>query len=200
MEEISLKKKRTHFFTPVYFDIRSPRKMLSIMMLLGVAAGTLIGTYSSGAAIGGGAGSYFKAFSEELDLIYCLKESAQFFLYAAIISSSFLGFFVIPALAAFRGYLLGFSVAVLFSSFSYTGLYGAAFIFGIPAVLTLPPFLVISADAYYLSEQLFAQRFGRNRSWEQVSFGRHLFFSLPFVAAAFFYDLYFLPDILLRFI
>lgn len=199
MEEISLQKKRSHFFTPVYFDMRSPGKILSIMMLLGVVAGTLIGTYSSGAAIGGDAGNYFKTFSDEIDLVYSLKESAQFFLMAALISTSFLGFFVIPALAAFRGYLLGFSVSALFSSFSFAGLLGAAFIFGIPAVLTLPSFLIISADSYYLSEQLFAQRFGKTRPWEKANFGRHFFLSLPFLAAAFFYDLYLLPNILLRF-
>lgn len=199
MEEISLPKKHSHFFTPVYFDMRSPGKMLSIMMLLGVAVGTLIGTYSSGAAIGGAAESYFKTFSDEINLFSSLKESAQFFLMAAVISTSFLGFFVIPALVAFRGYLLGFSVSALFSSFSFTGLLGSAFIFGIPAVLTLPPFLIISADAYYLSEQLFAQRFSKTRPWERASFGRHLFLSLPFLAATFFYDLYLLPNILLRF-
>lgn len=80
---------------------------------------------------------------------------SRFHLVAFLLGSSFLGLALLPALSFIRGYALSCSAATIISGSPTNGIIMAAVAVGIPALISLPCFFVISIDGYMSSARIF---------------------------------------------
>ena len=79
---------------------------------------------------------------------------------ALVFSTSYLGVFLIPALALVRAYTFSCSVASLAAAFGRRGLACAAASLGLPALLSVPAFLLCACAGVGASRRLCSLRFG----------------------------------------
>ena len=141
---------------------RAGRLML-FLFTLGVLAGSVTGTFFTAdgfASAYAEAGQY--AFSEVLpaSLPSAFWSSARLFLVLALAATSWLGVLFVPAAVLLRGYLLSCSVAVLYTSYGWSGLLCAFFVSGLAALFLVPAFLAASCDAFFEARFLLERRFG----------------------------------------
>lgn len=80
---------------------------------------------------------------------------SRFHLVAFLLGSSFLGLALLPVLSCIRGYALSCTAASIISSYPEKGVIMAAVILGIPALLSIPCFFVVSIDGYMSSVRIF---------------------------------------------
>lgn len=175
---------------------QTPGQGVLLLFLLGVVLGSAAGCFFVQPAEGGGldaavsglvSGSFWES-----------SYKALFYIGLALVfSTSYLGVFLIPALALVRAYTFACSVASLGAAFGRRGLACAAAALGIPALLSVPAFLLCACAGMDGAKRLCSLRFGTAfpgvhsgfRPWQTV-----------FIAAAaggvLLYDYFLLPMIL----
>ena len=124
-----------------------PLPLIGVPLLIGILLGSvlgLFGTISSELSVDMTVAGFFPA----------LMRAGCFLIAALLLATSFLGFALIPALSALRGFLLGCGVAAAFQTQGLRGLLLAFFSFGIPALFGLPAFLLASSDSAECSRRL----------------------------------------------
>lgn len=113
-------------------------------------------------------------------------------------ATSYLGIVLVPVLILLRAYLLGASVAARFAADAYFGLWQALLIFGIPALLTLPPLMLLANDCVARARELLRLRFGARFFPSAHSRGRlHLLLAICSVVLDIAYRCAFLPRLVI---
>lgn len=176
---------------------RAARRML-MMLILGVLAGSVVGTYfitaDGFASAYAEVGQYAASDVLPASLPSALWNSARFFLVLALAATSWLGVLLVPAAVLLRGYLLSCSVAVLYASYGWAGLRCALLVSGLPALFLAPAFLAAACDAYFASRWLLERRFGLAPALPgRYKSGKRLIVITLLVAAEALYSFYLLP-------
>lgn len=180
----------THSLTSAYIFI----------IILGIIAGGGVGVFSSVSGdIGGDVFLYAREHLLPSGFGECLFLSGRFFLLAALFSTSYLGVVLLPSLVLVRGYVLSYAASVLFSAFSFKGLVCGLLIHGVPAVISVPCFLVVCCSCFESSRCLFMQRFHALPPIKNVAHAWPLLFALFAIVFDSIYTSCFLPDLLARF-
>lgn len=172
---------------------------LLLLFLMGALVGSVVGSFSIGSAFPLSMeddparellpGSFWDA----------LLSSAQFFLLLLLSATSFLGVVLIPGLVFFRAYLLSCSVSALFAGASFRGLWLALLLRGVPALVTIPCFLMAAARAFQGALRLARLRFGWDSGPEPSASLQWILLPLLAVCADALYSFYLLPLLLQRF-
>ncbi|MGN1002643.1 MAG: hypothetical protein ACI4PC_07710 [Oscillospiraceae bacterium] len=186
-------------FLPVGVSFtRSLSSAFLFILSLGIIAGGGVGVFSS---VGGSGGDISLALSGQLPAgaWACLVSAGRFFLLAALFSTTYLGVLLMPALVFARGFVLCRAVSALFSAFSFRGLFGALLIYGVPALVDLPCFLIVGCACFESSRCLFMQRFQAMPPVRSIGCLRPLLLALVSIAFSFLYTRLLLPDLLARF-
>lgn len=120
-------------------------------------------------------------------LLHYSKYSAAAFL----LGFSCFGIVTIPALSAYRGFSLAFSVSAFIRSMGSEGVLFALILFGIELLALLPSHFIISVNSFMTSRRLTALAF--KRSFSEKIYGIQFFktalisFALQFIAAMLMY-------------
>lgn len=121
--------------------------------------------FLAGAAIGSFAGSFLEApilFRPELqetdsmlgEYIELFWDNSRFHLAAVFLSTTFLGIVLLPALSAVRGYLIGCTASAIMAAYPETGFLLSLVTLGIPLLVCLPCFLILSSDSFLYSARI----------------------------------------------
>ena len=174
-----------------------PFPLVSLPLLIGLFFGAVVGLFSALPSEFASFASVFPADGLSVGFPVALWRSSRWIVISLLFATSFIGFLFVPALSAVYGFLLGSSVALTFQTDGLHGLLLACFSVGLPALLGLSAFLLVSSDAAACSIRLlrcFSR--GENRPFERPDrFPRHLLavFLLCFFEA--FYSAFLLPVI-----
>ena len=168
---------------------------VSIPLLFGLCAGTVVGLYSEAVPAALASLPLLSAAAIPESFWQALLKASQFVLAAAFLSTSLLGVVFIPILALLRGFVFGCVVAAVFSASAYAGLLHSLVTLGLPALLGFPCFILAACDCFHLSRGLWPSKRGAQ--------GGHILRHVPFVLALClaeaFYTWLFLPVILENF-
>jgi hypothetical protein len=138
------------------FAARSERAfsllLLAICFITGAAIGSAVGWMSPSEDVAGTLRSLSDTERGIAGFLGSFWACSKYSLAALFFAGSVFGVFVLPLLAAFRGYLLSCTVASMVS-------YGCGWLFtaavvGIPALFALPCFFMLSDDAVFYSKHL----------------------------------------------
>lgn len=173
--------------------------LISIPFLAGVLLGCVFGTFSESipgylssipflaeaASEGGGSSALWLSFR----YLFC----------ALLLSASLFGPLLLPCLALLRGFLFSCTVAACFAARRYLGLADAALCIGIPALLELPVFLMISGSGIRFSLRLIsAAGLEVRRSLPESRWKKRLLFLLPLLLLALLYRQLLLPQLVVQ--
>ncbi len=171
-----------------------PFPLVSLPLLIGLFCGSVVGLFS---VLPSEFLNFFAAKLLSAGFLEALWFSSRFVLLSLLFATSFIGFLFIPALSALHGFLLGSGVAVSFQADGLHGLLLACFSAGLPSLLGLPAFLLVSSDASACSIQLlrcFSR--GENRPFERPErFPCHLLAVFLLCLFEAFYFAFLLPGI-----
>lgn len=133
-------------------DSKFPFLLLSLSFFLGCIAGSLIGSFHDFDA----ALSDFIGFSalESSDFFYVFFNYSRFHIAAFLLGTSFFGVIFLPILCCVRGYALSCTAATIISCYPGNGIVMALVILGVPAVLSLPCFFIMSLDGFFNSRRI----------------------------------------------
>ena len=153
--------------------------LLSLSFVIGSMAGSYIGSFFNfDAALNDFVGltalnslNYFEVFFRFI----------RFHLAVVLLGSSFLGIILLPGLSCIRGYALSCTAATIISSYPKNGIIMALVILGIPAIISLPCFFIMSVDGFNCSRRIFNLVNGRIAIRTDKFFAR-AFACLPFLA------------------
>lgn len=126
--------------------------LLAFSFLAGCLAGSLIGAFHGFDS----ALSDFIGFDalKSSDFFYIFLSFIRFHIAAFLLGSSFYGVVLLPVLSCLRGYALSCTAAAVISCYPNNGIIMAFVILGIPAVLSLPCFFLISTDGFLSSRRI----------------------------------------------
>ena len=128
-----------------------PQPWIALPLLLGLLLGSVMGLFASQPA---GIVSSFAFDFAGGGFLYWLWIGSRFVIAALLLATTFLGFALLPGLSALYGFLFGWGVAAAFRADGFSGLLTAAVSLGIPALLSLPAFLLAASDGANCSLQL----------------------------------------------
>lgn len=117
---------------------------------------------------------------------------SRFQLFAFLFGTSFLGLALLPALSCIRGYALSCTAASIISAYPDNGIIMAAVILGIPAILSLACFFVISIEGFKSSERIFHLVRGNSAPRKDKLYARFLA-CVPFLAIGTLIEIKFVP-------
>ena len=115
-----------------------------------------------------------------------------FHLVAFFLGTSFFGLAFIPVLSFTRGFALSCAVASIISVYPDGGIIMAAIAIGIPAIISLPCFFVISIESFFSSGRIFRLVRGSSSPRRDLLFARSLE-CLPFIAAGILIEIKLVP-------
>ena len=172
--------------------------VIAIPLCLGILAGTCIGMFSTIPDAFSSVLGLLQDKTADRNLIYAAAHSFRFVLSVLILSFTLYGVLLIPALSMLRGFLLGCSVAAMFQSGSFRGLLLAALSIGIPAILGIPAFILVSMDSFCISTSLFRLFFKNQRgnTEQKAAFAAHMMILTALIAAEVMYSSFLLPALL----
>ena len=85
---------------------------------------------------------------------------SRYHILVALLSTSYIGAAVIPAVLGYRGFALTCASAAVMIDYPASGAALSAIVLGIPALITVPGLLVLAGDSINASSRLFSLRFG----------------------------------------
>ena len=136
--------------------------VIALPLLGGLVFGAVLGCFSESNAALQLIKDYSYSDIETHAFLHAIWHCVRFLLCIAVFSTSTLGVFLIPSMAFLRGFFLSGVVSVSFQAQAFRGMLHTAFSFGIPALLSLPAFLLASMDGWYLSRDLAGYALKRN--------------------------------------
>jgi len=125
--------------------------LFAAMFVIGSLAGSFVGAFYNGGDLFAAPSNSSPSFS---DYIILLFENLRFHIIAILLSTSFLGVAALPLLSAARGYFISCAAAAVVSAYPDGGLALALCTLGLPLLVTLPFFFIISTDAFASSLRL----------------------------------------------
>lgn len=153
--------------------------LLSLSFLIGAVVGSYIGSFFN----------FDSTLNDFVDLstLKTMGYFAVFFrfirfhLAVILLATSFLGVALLPALSLIRGYAISATAATIISSYPRNGVVMALVILGIPAVLSLPCFFIMSVDGFTSSKRITSLLNGK-AAIRTDKFLVHSLACLPFLA------------------
>lgn len=106
----------------------------------------------------------------------------SYHLLAVFLGFAVFGFVLLPLLAGVRGFMLSFVAAALIRTLGKGGFYIAFLRFGIPALISVPCFFILSVQAFNASAQLTGKFLYKRAS--RIIYGTQYFRCCAFCAAA----------------
>lgn len=190
---------RKSFFAAGGGFARSLISSYIFVIILGIIAGGGVGVFSSISHVGEDISLYAQEYLLPDGFGECLFSAGRFFFLAALFSTSYLGVILLPSLVLVRGYILSYAAAALFSAFSFKGLLCALLIYGVPAFISVPCFLIACCGCFESSRCLFMQKFHSLPSIKSMGHVWPLLLALFAIAFESIYSSCLLPDLLARF-
>jgi uncharacterized membrane protein SpoIIM required for sporulation len=126
---------------------------LALCFLLGAVAGALIGTLSETGDLTDLMAQLSTETGDLKGFFHALWDATWFHLLVLLAGTSLLGILFVPVLSIARGYLLSCTAAAVLHSYPWKTV---LVLLGIPAILEIPCFLVLAADAVRTSRRLAA--------------------------------------------
>jgi len=132
-------------------------KICFILLILGFSIGCFIGSLVGPSLTYDSWLSDFLGLSklQNMGIVSAFFHFSRFHLVALLLGSSFLGIVLIPALSCIRGYILSFTAASIISAYPQNGLIMAAVILGIPALISLPCYFLLSIEGFRTATRIF---------------------------------------------
>lgn len=147
---------------------------MPVLFAVGVSAGGLIGLFAPSAGLLSSIEAFCSADPVPASAFAALWNSGKYFLCLAVASTSWIGLLLCPLLVLARGCLFGCGVSALYAAGAWKGLWSAALISGLPALVIIPCFLVLAGDSFLASRRLFALRFDRGAGLRRRVRTRHV--------------------------
>ena len=160
-------------------EMKSRFLLLSLSFVIGAVAGSYIGSFFD----------FDSALNDFIDFTALNSLSyfevffrfVRFHIIVIFLGTSFLGIALLPALSCIRGYALSCTAATIISAYPKDGIIMALVILGIPTVLSLPCFFVMSVDGFISSGRIVNLLHGR-AAIRTDKFFVHSLACLPFLA------------------
>ena len=124
---------------------------LALCFLVGAVAGTLIGTLSETGDLSELMTQLSTEAGDLKGFLHALWDATWFHLLVLLAGTSLLGVLFVPVLSIARGYLLSCTAAAVLHNYPWKAV---LVLLGIPALLEIPCFLVLAADAIRTSRRL----------------------------------------------
>ena len=118
-----------------------PFPFIAFPFLIGIISGTVVGLFSDAVPAALNSFSFLSESAASGKLSEAFWRAFRYILFAAVFSTGYLGIFLLPLLAAFRGFSFSCSVSALFAADGFSGMLFAALIVGLPALIGFPAFL-----------------------------------------------------------
>lgn len=193
----ALKRERRRLPVSLAEDREARDAFLIALLLTGVLLGSVIGVYA-----GETSAVLPDVLTSQADdtasFASAFREAGAYFLLFAVCATSYLGLLMTPALLLLRGYTLSCAVAAVFAAERYRGLLAALLITGIPALLTVPPMVILASDSFRRSHRLLQFRLSRRvPPMQSGDLIRHWFFTAAMIAADTIYIYFIRPRLLM---
>lgn len=126
--------------------------LLILCFLIGSITGSMIGSFRNSDSLL----NDFIGFSElqTSDFFHVYLSFSRFHILAFLLSTSFFGILLLPVLSCVKGFALSCTAATIISSVQGNGIIMALVILGLPAVLSLTCFFIISIDGFLNSKRI----------------------------------------------
>ena len=175
--------------------------LIALPLLIGVVAGSCIGMFSSIPEEFNSLTEFLQESSGEIDGLPASLRSFRMVFFSLLLAFTLYGVVLLPPLSLFRGFFLGCSVAAVFQAESFHGLAVCALTIGIPALLSVPAFLLASTDAFRISSALLSFFFRSRRESAQPRFPvlSHALLLAALFAVEAMYNCFLLPMLLRAF-
>ncbi len=112
------------------------------------------------------------------------------------LSTSFLGFVLIPVLFILRAFIFSALFSSVYAFSSSPAFLSSVLSEGIPALICLPCFFIIADDCFRLSRKLLRYRVGHGFSGGRTHLFQHFLYALLFLLTDYFYCIYIMPLLL----
>ena len=169
---------------------------VALPFLIGLFCGTVIGDVGASQLGFGAAQEVSQLMAGSGGPASVFWRSSRFLLIAFLLSTSLLGVVLVPAFCAIRAYMLSCAVsAFLRLRLQHSLLYAFVWL-GLPALLSLPAFLLAASDALFLSRRLVGAAQGGGEPLRLAFLPRHLLLIALLWAAELSYGLFLLPAVL----
>lgn len=159
-------------------------KICFVLLILGFSIGCFIGSLIGPGTTYDSWLSDFVGLSrlQNMGMAAAFFHFSRFHLVAFLLGSSYFGIILIPALSCVRGYVLSFTAASIISVYPQNGLIMAAVILGIPALISLPCYFLLSIEGFRSAGRIFHLVRGNSAPRKDRLFACALA-CLPFLAA-----------------
>lgn len=135
-------------------DIKSYRSAFSLLLLC-FTLGCLVASLFGGLL----AGSPLWSFLISADYAQYVVISFTYLVVAIFLATTFLGYILMPILAFMRGFLLSLTAATIITHYRDAGVFMALTLIGIPSLITVPSYFVLSSECFlYSRNQMCALR------------------------------------------
>ena len=119
---------------------------MPILFAVGVSAGGVVGLYAPSAGFLSSIAGFWSSDPVPTSVFAAAWNAGKYFLCLALASTSWMGLLACPLLVMVRGCLFGCGVSALYAAGAWKGLWSAALISGLPALVMIPCFLVLAGD------------------------------------------------------
>jgi len=162
------------------------------------AAGCLMGSFASGEFIGAGreAPLPLDLPIEGLGILLKILKYIRFHILALFLGTSLTGVVLIPALAVMRGFVLSLASASVLASSAESGLLMCLTVLGLPAIFSIPCFILLCEYGAGRSRRLIALANGRGPGFYEPGSGT-LFIALPVLIIGAVIDIWLVPKLVL---
>lgn len=171
-------------------------RLMLLLFLAGALIGCAVGLYLPAGGLGGDVTAWAAPETPAPSFSEALWNAGKFFLLLLLLSTSWIGVALTPALALLRGYFLSCSVAAFYAAGSGKGLLCALAVSGVPALFMTPCFLVACRDAFFAARRLMDLRFGRSRGAPRAPGARRAAVITALVVLNALYSAFLLPPLL----
>lgn len=125
---------------------------------------------------------------------------SRYHIFAALLSTSFLGVLTIPVLLGYRGFTLCCTSAALILNYTDNGAMLSAIMLGVPSLISVPCLLLIASDSMRSSAELITARFGLHQRYPSRYSPRCIFLCLGALIPVALFENQMLPKLILYFI
>ena len=167
--------------------------LLSGCFLLGSLFGVFIGSFSIDGEIPGLITKHITGEFSRVTYLSVLWNISWYHLLAIFLGTSIFGVALLPLLSLLRGYLLSLTVASIIVSVAKNGILLAIIYIGIPSIISLPCFFIISMDSFTLSKKLCLLLNGTYKQAPDLAIIRHAVICGVLLAASALLETYILP-------
>ena len=164
MVKKSIRKIGAIYSTGDYFEKDYSGSMIIIVCFIaGALIGSFLGSFSSSLELPELVTGLVERSAESPGFLLSLWNNSKYCLLVLALATSLLGVALVPLLAAFRGYLLSCAAASVITAYPDGGFALAAVILGLPALFSVPCFMLLSQDALGASKRLWILSSGRTK-------------------------------------